>query len=175
MIRRFLQAVHKYNPQARLFFAVVVGAAFVVDGVYTVILNLYMLRLGYGTELIGLVNAAGLLSFALTSLPAGILGSRFSNTRLMKLGRRHKPVGRPALAVGRGAAARLARILARIALCAGARRLFPVFCERRTLPDQRSGPQPQAQSLRAQNGALGIGGLRREPLWRNRARCHRRS
>ncbi len=86
MIRRFFTAVHKYNPQARLFFAVVVGAAFVVDGVYTVILNLYMLRLGYGTELIGLVNAAGLLSFALTSLPAGILGSRFSNTRLMKLG-----------------------------------------------------------------------------------------
>ncbi len=86
MFKRAIDAVRQFNPQARLFFVVVVGMAFVVDGIYSVLLNLYLLRLGYGTEFIGLVNAAGLLAFALTSLPAGILGSQMSVTRLMKNG-----------------------------------------------------------------------------------------
>ena len=86
MFKRAIDAVRQFNPQARLFFVVVVGMAFVVDGIYGVLLNLYLLRLGYGTEFIGLVNAAGLITFALTSLPAGILGSQMSVTRLMKNG-----------------------------------------------------------------------------------------
>ncbi len=86
MIKRALGAARQFNPQARLFFLVLVGLSCVIDGIYTVLLNLYLLRLGYGTEFIGLVNAAGLLTFAFTSLPAGILGSRFSTTGLMKLG-----------------------------------------------------------------------------------------
>ncbi len=86
MLGRILSPVRAFNSQARLFFVVIVGMTFVVDGIYTVLLNLYLLRLGYGTELIGLVNAVGLLTFALTSLPAGILGSRMSPTALMKFG-----------------------------------------------------------------------------------------
>ena len=57
------------------------------------LLNLYLLRLGYGTEFIGLVNAAGLLTFAFVSLPAGILGSRLSNSLLMKIGAAISVVG----------------------------------------------------------------------------------
>ena len=76
----------QYDPQARLFFAVVFGMGFGIEGVYNVLLNLFLLRLGYGTEFIGLINAAGLLAFALTSLPAGLLGARISATRLMKMG-----------------------------------------------------------------------------------------
>ncbi len=86
MLARILNPIRGFNPQARLFFIVLVGMCFVVDGVYTVLLNLYMLRLGYGTEFIGLVNAVGLLTFACVSLPAGILGSRLSTTLLMKAG-----------------------------------------------------------------------------------------
>ena len=86
MLGRIIQAIRDFNPQARRFFIVIICLAFVVDGVYTVLLNLYLLRLGYGTEFIGLVNAVGLLTFAFTSLPAGILGSRVSNTWLMKCG-----------------------------------------------------------------------------------------
>ena len=86
MLGRIIQAVRDFNPQARRFFVVMVCLAFVVDGVYTVLLNLYLLRLGYGTEFIGLVNAVALLTFAFTSLPAGLLGSRVSNTWLMKCG-----------------------------------------------------------------------------------------
>ena len=86
MLARILNPIRLFNPQARLFFVVLVGMCFVVDGVYNVLLNLYMLRLGYGTEFIGLVNAVGLLTFACVSLPAGILGSRLSTTLLMKVG-----------------------------------------------------------------------------------------
>ncbi len=86
MIIRAFTIVRQFNPQARLFFAVLVGMSLVIDGIYNVLLNLYLLRLGYGTEFIGLVNAVGLLTFACASLPAGILGSRYSNTRIMKIG-----------------------------------------------------------------------------------------
>ncbi len=93
MLARILNPIRHFNPQARLFFIVLVGMCFVVDGVYTVLLNLYMLRLGYGTEFIGLVNAVGLLTFACVSLPAGILGSRLSTTLLMKAGAAISVVG----------------------------------------------------------------------------------
>ena len=83
---RILSLYRAFNSQARLFFAVIVGLTFVADGLVSVLLNLYLLRLGYGTEFIGLVNAVGLLTFGLASLPAGILGSRMSTTALMKFG-----------------------------------------------------------------------------------------
>ena len=86
MLSRIFNPIRSFNPQARLFFIVLIGLCFAVDGVYNVLLNLYMLRLGYGTEFIGLVNAVGLLTFAFASLPAGLLGSRYSTTLLMKLG-----------------------------------------------------------------------------------------
>ena len=93
MLARISNPIRHFNPQARLFFVVLVGMCFVIDGVYTVLLNLYMLRLGYGTEFIGLVNAVGLLTFASASLPAGILGSRLSTTLLMKVGAAISVVG----------------------------------------------------------------------------------
>jgi len=86
MIAQIVNPLRALNPQARLFFAVIVGLTFVADGLYSVLLNLYLLRLDYGTEFIGLVNAVGLLTFGLASLPAGILGSRMSTTALMKFG-----------------------------------------------------------------------------------------
>jgi MFS family permease len=86
VLGRILSPIRAFNSQARLFFAVIVGLTFVADGLYSVLLNLYLLRLDYGTEFIGLVNAVGLLTFGLASLPAGILGSRMSTTALMKFG-----------------------------------------------------------------------------------------
>jgi MFS family permease len=51
-----------------------------------VLLNLYLLRLGYGPELVGLVNAAGLLAFGVGPLPAIALGSRWGSRRTMIAG-----------------------------------------------------------------------------------------
>lgn len=86
MLGGILSPIRAFNSQARLFFAVIVGLSFVADGLVSVLLNLYLLRLDYGTEFIGLVNAVGLLTFGCAALPAGILGSRMSTTALMKFG-----------------------------------------------------------------------------------------
>ena len=86
MAQSLSRIINRYHPQARLFFAITVGMGFAIEGVYNVLLNLFLLRLGHGTEFIGLVNATGLLAFALTSLPAGLLGARVSLTRLLKIG-----------------------------------------------------------------------------------------
>ena len=55
-------------------------------GIYAVLLNLYLLRLGYGLGFISLVNAAGQLSFAVCSLSAGLGSQRYGNRRVMILG-----------------------------------------------------------------------------------------
>lgn len=86
MLRNLVLRRIPYNYQAQRFFFTIIALGFTVDGVYAVILNLYMLRLGYDTSLIGQVNAVGLLAFALMSLPAGILGSRWTSTRMMRVG-----------------------------------------------------------------------------------------
>jgi alkane 1-monooxygenase len=60
---------------------------FTVDGgIYAVVLNLYLLRLGYGAQFIGAVNGAGLLAYGLFSLAAGCLGSRFGTRGMITLG-----------------------------------------------------------------------------------------
>ena len=52
-----------------------------VVGIYGVLLNLYLVRTGYGLEFIGLINAAGLLSFAVFSFPAGYVAQRWGIRR----------------------------------------------------------------------------------------------
>ena len=66
----YLQTLRLFHRDIRLFLvsAAVVGLAW--DGVRAVVLNLYLLRLGYGPEFIGVVNSAGALVFALSCLPA---------------------------------------------------------------------------------------------------------
>ncbi len=58
----------------------------IFGGVYTVLLNLYLLRLGCNLLLIGQINAVGALSFALFSMPAGLLGDRWGSRLTMIVG-----------------------------------------------------------------------------------------
>ena len=57
----------------RLFLFTVFVYALSVEGINAVLLNLYLVRLGYGTEFIGALNSAGMLIFALVSLPIGAI------------------------------------------------------------------------------------------------------
>ena len=52
----------------------------------TVVFNLFLLRLGYAPDFIGQVSSAGLIFFALCSLPAGAIGDRLGNRRAMIIG-----------------------------------------------------------------------------------------
>ncbi len=86
MVTAYLQQLRRFSRDARLYLAsiAVVGLAWL--GLYAVLFNLYLLRLGYGPEFIGLVNGVGFLVNALFSLPAGTLGSRWGIRRLMIAG-----------------------------------------------------------------------------------------
>jgi len=86
MLQNFFLRRLQYNKQARRFFMTIVALGFVIDGVYAVLLNLYLLRLGYDARFIGQVNSFGLLAFAMVSLPAGILGTRWKSTLMLRIG-----------------------------------------------------------------------------------------
>ena len=77
--RSFNRSIHFY-----LFTTLLLGLS--VDGVYAVLFNLYLLRLGYNPEFIGLANSAGLFTFAFASLLAGLLGSRWGSRRMLIVG-----------------------------------------------------------------------------------------
>lgn len=51
--------------------------SFTIDGVYPVIFNLYILRMGYDPEFVGLVNSVALVVFAVACLPSGAIGTRW--------------------------------------------------------------------------------------------------
>jgi MFS family permease len=85
--RRLATGLWELDPAIRLYLLVVALVGFVVDGgAFAVLLNLYLLRVGYGPEEIGLVNAAGSLTFAVASLPAGALGERLGSRRALMAG-----------------------------------------------------------------------------------------
>lgn len=85
--RRYVQSLRQLQPDLGRYFLAVALLGFAVDGgVYAVLLNLFLARLGYGPEVIGLVNAAGMVVFALASLPAGIVGERWGSKRIMLVG-----------------------------------------------------------------------------------------
>ncbi len=87
MAVRYVQRLRKLNPTIALYFVTIALVGFAIDGgVYAVLLNLFLLRLEYGTEAIGLINAAGTLTFALSSLPAGLLGERWGSRRMILIG-----------------------------------------------------------------------------------------
>ena len=67
----------RFNRDVRLYLVTAGLVGFCWIGIYLVLFNLYLLRLGYGPEFIGTVNAAGSLAYAVFSLPAGALGGRW--------------------------------------------------------------------------------------------------
>jgi MFS family permease len=74
-------------PTVARYFVAVALVGFAIDGgIYSVLLNLFLLRLGYGPEQIGLINAAGALTFGLACLPAGVIGARWGSRQIMLLG-----------------------------------------------------------------------------------------
>jgi MFS family permease len=83
----YWQTVRHFSRDVRLFLFAVALMGFTFDGgIFAVIFNLYLLRLGYGPEFVGLVNSAGTLAFALSALPTGALGERLGSRNLLLWG-----------------------------------------------------------------------------------------
>jgi MFS family permease len=77
----YLDQVRHFNRDVRLYLLSRTMVGFGYFGFYSVLFNLYLLRLGYGPGFVGLVNATGFLTNALFSLPAGALGRRWGSRR----------------------------------------------------------------------------------------------
>jgi MFS family permease len=75
-----------FSRDLRLFLITGALVALAWDGMRSVILNLYLLRLGYGPEFVGLVNAVGAFAFALLCPLAGAMGTRWGSRRMLIAG-----------------------------------------------------------------------------------------
>ncbi|MFO7632719.1 MAG: MFS transporter [Caldilinea sp.] len=73
------------NARTILLISAIMGLS-IDGGVYSVILNLYVLRLNFGPEFVGQINSVANLTFALGSLTAGYLGTRYGSRRIMIVG-----------------------------------------------------------------------------------------
>jgi len=83
MSTTYLSAFRLFSRDARLYLMTAALFGFTVfGGIYAVLLNLYLLRLGYGPQFVGLINGTGQLAFAIFCLPAGALGRRWGNSFL---------------------------------------------------------------------------------------------
>ena len=74
------------NRDIRLYLVVPFVIGFSWLGLFVVLFNLYLLRLGYGPRFIGLLTALGPLMFIVMSIPGGLLSRRWGSRRLIILG-----------------------------------------------------------------------------------------
>jgi AAHS family 4-hydroxybenzoate transporter-like MFS transporter len=87
MVAAYVQALRGSHRNVRLLLTNSALLGFAIDGgIYSVILNLYILRLNFGPEFVGQANSLANLVFAFGSMAAGWLGTRFGSRRIMILG-----------------------------------------------------------------------------------------
>ena len=79
----FFQAIRRFKADAWLYYGFWVAIGLSYFGIYAVLFNLYLLRLGYGSEFIGLVQGFVFLGFSIFCVPAGWLGKRFGPRRML--------------------------------------------------------------------------------------------
>jgi MFS family permease len=76
-----------FSPDARRYLACAAILGFTLfGGIYSLLTNLYYLRLGYDLRFIGFSGSAATLGWALGCLPAGLVGRRLGSRRSMLLG-----------------------------------------------------------------------------------------
>jgi MFS family permease len=86
-IGTYVRRLWSLDRDVRLFLLSSGAMSFaLLNGIFPVLFNLYLLRLGYGPEVIGLVNAAGLLAYAVFAFPAGMVAQRLGVRRAMLIG-----------------------------------------------------------------------------------------
>lgn len=89
----YLRTVRGLNRDTRLVIASWVFSSFGTMGIDAVLGNLYILRLGYSSEYLGLINAVILLAMGVSSLPSSELGRRWGYRRAQVLGLAMATVG----------------------------------------------------------------------------------
>src|SRR5688572_6730852 len=75
----------RLNRDVKIYLLAFGLAAFAYFGIMGVLFNLYLTRLGFGAEFIGLLIGSGQLVWAILALPAGVIGVRIGLTRALVL------------------------------------------------------------------------------------------
>jgi MFS family permease len=76
-----------FSPNARRYLACAAILGFTLfGGIYSLLTNLYYLRLGYDFRFIGFSGSVAILGWALGCLPAGFVGRRLGSRRSMLIG-----------------------------------------------------------------------------------------
>jgi MFS family permease len=87
MRMEYLRTAVRLPREVRLFLLTSALVGFTVfGGVSSVLVNLYLVRLGYGPEFIGMYLASGMLALTAMCLPAGAIGTRWGSRRALMLG-----------------------------------------------------------------------------------------
>jgi len=86
MFASYVAALRTYSRDVRIILVASAISSFTMDGVFPVVFNLYILRMGFDAEFVGMVNAVGLLLFSVAALPAGSIGTRFGARAAMIAG-----------------------------------------------------------------------------------------
>lgn len=81
-----LPSLHDFSRDAKLLIAATGMFAVSFFGIISLLRVLYVLRLGYGPEYIGIFNAMGALTYMAMGLPSGALGTRFGTRKTMLVG-----------------------------------------------------------------------------------------
>jgi MFS family permease len=86
MATTYLRNLRQFNRDVRLFLVVAATLGFAWDGIRVVLFNLYLLRLGHGTESVGLINAVGSFAFSIFAVLLGSFGARWNGRRSLIVG-----------------------------------------------------------------------------------------
>jgi MFS family permease len=82
----YMQKLRLFSRDVRLFLVAAATLGFAWDGIRIVLFNLYLLRLGYGTETVGLINAVGSFAFSVFAVLLGTFGARWNGRRSLVVG-----------------------------------------------------------------------------------------
>lgn len=82
----YLQTLRMLSRDVRLYLAAAAAYGFAQEGIRGVLLNLYLLRLGYGPGFIGFVSAVALLAFTISCPAAGVWAARRGSRAVMIAG-----------------------------------------------------------------------------------------
>ena len=85
-MRHYLRTLRAFSHDVRMYLvtSALIGVSFF--GIVAVLFNLYLLRLGYGPEFVGLVQGSAAFAFAAASVPAGAMGTRWGSRRMVITG-----------------------------------------------------------------------------------------
>ena len=72
----YFRIIRGFSPSVRYYILANAAIGFAYFGIFTVLYNLFLLRLGYSMTLIGQINGVGQLCWALLALPASLLGRK---------------------------------------------------------------------------------------------------